>query len=77
MALLTPHVPPGYLEEYLVLACRPLQWDSCDHPSPGEAFKVIWVNFHWGCMAVVPSLSGSCRGIAYFACLKLAVRNSP
>lgn len=76
MFLLTPHVPPGYLEEYLVLACRPLQWINYDHPNPGEAFKVSWVNFHWRCMAVVSSLSGSCGDIAYFECLKLAVRNS-
>lgn len=77
MSLLTPHVPPGCLEEYLVLACRALQWVGCDHPSPGEAFVVSWVNFHWHCMAAVPSLSATCGGIAYFECLKLVVRNSP
>lgn len=77
MSLLTSHVPPGYLEECLVLACRALQWVSCDHPSPGEAFKVSWVNFHWQGKAVVPSLSGGCGGIAYIECLKLVVRHSP
>lgn len=77
MTLLTFHVPSEYLGEYLVLACRPPWWVSHGHPNPGEAFKVSWVNFHWEWMAVVPSLSGSCKGVAYFECLKLAVRHSP
>lgn len=69
---------PGYLDEYLVLACGLLQWASYAHPNPGEVSKVGCIN-----LPVEMHASGSFPlwqlwGYSdYFKCLKLALRNSP
>lgn len=69
---------PGFLEEYLVLACGLLQWVSYDSFNPGEVSKVGWMNLPVDMLACgsLP-LWQLGRRSDYFECLKLAVRNSP